>query len=60
MRRDMQRVIITRPRRGGSYGECYNRTRSKRGDHLFEPMSRGRGSKMLSDFFSPLLGFLKK
>lgn len=65
MRHDMQRVIITRPRKGGSWGGKgryggYNRRRFKNGDHLHEPMSRGRGTKQLTDHLGPLYAFLRK
>ncbi len=65
MREDMAKVIVTRPRLGGTpvrksgkRAQCAMRCPEEA--TRFEPMSRGRGTKVLNEHLSPLERFLER
>jgi hypothetical protein len=61
MRSDMFEVIIERPRCGGGRGEGKGRRAEPRRQHeapIWEPVSRGRGTKYLNENLAPLRRFL--
>ncbi len=65
MREDMAKVIVTRPRLGGtppgkSGKRAQRAMRYPEEAARFEPMSRGRGTKFLSEHLSPLERFLER
>jgi len=60
MRKDMQRVIITPPRKQYRGTPQFSRSRRKGDDALTEPMSRNRGTKGLTDQRSPIVRYLDR